>query len=108
MDGRFQLLIWPWPGGGGARPWPSGAGGEKSGADLYRGWTWTRAGPGPGGPGPSATFVAPSATWPWPGAAATSPWERPVTENAQSLGTPSKFQKMPFGVGWGLGGHQLG
>ena len=25
------VLIWPWSGGGGARPWPSGAGGEVSG-----------------------------------------------------------------------------
>ena len=38
---RFQLLIWPWPGGGGARPWPSGAWDEESGADLDRGRTRT-------------------------------------------------------------------
>ena len=68
FTGRFHLLIWPWPGGGGAIPWPSGAGGEESGADLDQGRTRTW------GDGPSATFFAPSATWPWPGAAAAGPW----------------------------------
>ena len=51
---RFQLLIWPWPGGGGARSWPSGTWDEESGADLDRGWTRTW------GAGPSPTFFAPA------------------------------------------------
>ena len=46
FTGRFQLLIWPWPGGGGARPWPSGAGGEESGAGS--GPPRSGSGPGPG------------------------------------------------------------
>ena len=49
FTGRFHLIIWPWPGRGGARPWPSGAGGEKS-----------AAGPGPWVPG-SAPRSSPQA-----------------------------------------------
>ena len=43
--GRFHLLIWPWPNGGGARPWPSGAGGEECGAGS--GPPVSGSGPGP-------------------------------------------------------------
>ena len=29
FNGRFHLLIWPWLGGGAARPWPSGVWGRS-------------------------------------------------------------------------------
>ena len=81
FTGRFHLLIWPWPGGGGARPWPSGAWDEENGADP--------------GARTCATFFAPSATWPWPGTTAAGPWPN------KQLETPSKFPKTLYGVGWG-------
>ena len=83
FNGRFQLIIWPWPDGGGARPWPSGAGGAGSGPP--------RSGSGPG-PGPRH-FRRPQRPLAMPGAAAARPWERPVNFRKRHLGWG--------GVGWG-------
>ena len=56
FGGLFILHIWPWRGGGSARPWPSGAWQEESGADP-----WTQ---GPG-PAPLSSLTAPPLAMAW-------------------------------------------